>query len=79
MIDIRSEIRIKENELEKLAPLPEEFQSPNEFKKYLSNKAKELENINEEYEQYKEQYYELERQLPDFTFEEFRSFASKRF
>lgn len=82
LIDRRSMEREKRKELEKLAPLPEEFNSPEEFKKTLEQIKLDFEEGQGNLVDLREEYHDAKNQLLDISYEEIhRSYveADERF
>ncbi|MTI71743.1 MAG: hypothetical protein FH751_15960 [Firmicutes bacterium] len=70
IIEIKTEIKQKEKELNKLKPLPDKFENSSEFKIYLSDLNRKFELLNTEFNNEKEKLYKLENKLPDTSYEE---------
>ena len=70
LVEIRGEKKIKEKEIINLAPLPEGYESPDEFKKELYTVRNKYEEIQKEYDTLRSEYYQCQNNLPDTSFEE---------
>ncbi len=71
---IEGGVRLREiqKELAKLAPIPEEFKSAQDFKNSLSQLREAYEKGQQEYDRLKGRYYQYQRDLPDSTYEEIK-------
>ncbi len=72
MVEIMTEIKMLEKELDDLQPLPKEFNSPDEFQVHLSNLRIGLDNLKSQLSDNKEKFYKLESNLPDISYEELK-------
>ncbi len=82
MIDIKTEIKLKEKELSSLQPLPSKFSDTDEFKIHLANLRKTLNSLNAQLSENKEEFYKLENRLPEISYEEIKeeyNYAQKEF
>ena len=57
-------------QLEQLAPLPEEFSSNSDFSQNLSNLRNNLQEHQDNYRKAKDKYYDLEKEMPESSTEE---------
>lgn len=70
LLELRSKKNLKEEGIIKLAPLPEEYESPDEFKRKLSSIRTDYEEKQSEYDKLRSDYYQSQNNLPDTSFEE---------
>lgn len=70
LVDNKAEVKMLQGELDKLAPLPEGFESAAVFSNHLRNLRLESEKFQSQYEKAKDSYNELEKQLPESSTEE---------
>jgi exonuclease SbcC len=73
LIEKRMELKEVTNELEKLTPIPEEFESAEDFKNSLSDIRDSYEKGQQEYSELREDYYEYQKNLPESTYEELKA------
>lgn len=71
IIDLKMSLKEIRTGLDKLAPLPEEYESAQEFRDILSKTRTDYELAQQTMQSLKETYYERERNLPASTFEEY--------
>ena len=72
VIEERSDLKNKEEKLESLKPLPEDFQSVDEFRNRLSYLKGRSRQIQEELDDLSESYYEARSNLSDDSYEELK-------
>ncbi len=72
IIEVKTDIKSIKKELQGLKPLPDRFESTDEFKRYLTNLRNELERLNSKYGDYKDEFYRLENELPQTSCEEMK-------
>lgn len=70
LVEYRAEKKLKEKEMVNLAPLPEGYESSDEFKKELNAVRNKYEEIQEEYDALRSEYYQCQNNLPDTSYEE---------
>lgn len=70
IIDVRTEHKGVKEQFEKLAPLPEEYHSAEEFRRVLLDIRKSYERAGASLAEAKDTYFECERNLPELTYEE---------
>jgi exonuclease SbcC len=76
---VKKNVELKQikNELENLAPIPEEYESAMNFKKGISQTRKSYEEKQNEYNDLREDYHEYQKNLPDITYEELKAAYSE--
>ncbi len=72
MLEKRGQVKEKEEEFSKLKPLPEEFESPEEFKARLSLLKEKSLKYQGELDSLIEEYHEAKMNLPEDSFEEYK-------
>lgn len=72
LIEKKSEKKLKENEINRLAPLPKEYSTGEEFKNHLKKFRNQYEIVKKEYDDLKQRYYDLEKELPESSYEELK-------
>jgi DNA repair protein SbcC/Rad50 len=72
LVEIKAEQTVKEKELVNLNPLPDKFESIEEYKNYISDLRNIIETNKREYDSLRDDYFDAERQLPDTSYEELR-------
>lgn len=72
MLEKRGQVKEKEEEFSKLKPLPEEFESPEEFKARLTLLKEKSLNYQGELDSLIEEYHEAKMNLPEDSFEEYK-------
>ncbi|HHV18239.1 MAG TPA: AAA family ATPase [Thermoanaerobacterales bacterium] len=77
LVEKKMELKEIKNELDKLAPIPEEFESAEDFKNSLSHIRDSYEKVQQEYSNLKEDYYEYQKSLPESTYEELKAAYTK--
>lgn len=73
LIEKKMEIKQLEDQLKKLAPIPEGYESAEEFKQSLTETRKSYEEGQQAYSNLKEEYYENQNNLPETTYEELKA------
>lgn len=70
IIDKKSDLKLEEKKLSKLEPLPEEFETAEEFKASLRDTKGRLDKYKEELETTRPLYYDAKNKLPETSYEE---------
>ena len=70
LIEKRTDLKIKNKEIEKLAPLPEEFESANDFQERLNQIKIDFEAGQERLSGLREEFHDAKNQLLDISYEE---------
>lgn len=70
LVDIKAEQVGKEKELMKLASLPDNFKTVEEYKESISDLRKKNEENKKKYDDLRDDYFDAEKELPDTSFEE---------
>jgi exonuclease SbcC len=72
MVDLRTDKKAKEKKLGGLAPLPEEFETAEEFQKHLASLRAKKDEIEEGISSKKDDYYRKKEELPASSYEELK-------
>lgn len=72
LVDHTASLRTKEKELANLAPLPEEFQSPDDFNSRLRDIKEGLKDLESTREDLRQDYYDAKARLLDISYEELK-------
>lgn len=72
LLEKKAEKKKNEDEIQKLAPLPEAYSSAEEFKNALSSLRRKYDNSKSQYDEIKQNYYEREKDLPESSYEELK-------
>lgn len=78
LIDVRGDIKENKNKLEELAELPDEFDSPAEFKSHLSNLRRKKNNLDQQLRNRKEEMIDVKNRLPENSHEELKTIFQDR-
>ncbi len=72
LLEKKAEKKKSEDEIQKLAPLPEVYSSAEEFKNALSSLRRKYDSSKLLYDEIKQNYYEIEKDLPESSYEELK-------
>ena len=70
LMDKKIELKETKNKLDELAPIPEEFESAEDFRNNLNDVRESYEENQQKYSELKEAYFEHQKNLPESTYEE---------